>query len=79
MGPYLPTGIYENGIVEDPRGGVILIGGTTSSGMSKSLYCLKHGGLNAKWELMTQQLKVANTFFAAMIIPDIFAQNCTIN
>ena len=79
LGPYLPVGIASSKIVEDPRGGVILIGGNTSTGKSNLLYRLKHGGFNAKWELMAQTLKVPNIAFAAMIIPDILAQNCTYN
>jgi hypothetical protein len=43
-----------------------------------SLYQLKHGGLNSNWELMPQQLKAANQYIVAIIVPDIFAQNCTI-
>jgi hypothetical protein len=80
LGPYLPVGIYGSGLVEDPRGGVILIGGYVSpGGKSSSLYRLKHGGLYSKWVLMTQTLKAANYYMTAIIIPDILAQNCTIN
>ena len=79
MGPYLPVEILASGIVEDPRGGVILVGGYTNSGMISSLYRLKHGGLNSKWELMTQKLKVANHYPSVILIPDILAQNCTYN
>ena len=78
IGPYLPAGGMAFGIVEDPRGGVILVGGFIGSGRINSLYRLKHGGLNSKWELMTQKLKVANHFAAAFIIPDTLAQNCSI-
>ena len=76
IGPYLPVGSSAHGIVEDPRGGVILIGGYVRNNL---LYRLKDGGLNSNWELMPQKLKVANYYFAVMIIPDKFVQNCTIN
>jgi hypothetical protein len=78
LGPYLPVSTCCATLVEDPRGGVILIGGSTSSGLSTSLYQLKHGGLYAKWELMAQKLRLGNYYFAAFLIPDILVQNCTL-
>jgi hypothetical protein len=79
LGPYLPITTYSAGIVADPRGGVIVIGGYTSSGLTTSLYRLKHAGLFAQWELMTQKLKMGNYSFAAFLVPDTLVQNCTLN
>jgi hypothetical protein len=77
LGPSLPVQTLEAKLIEDPRGGVILIGGHTGLVTSASLYRLKHGG--STWELMTQQLKIANHAFTAFAIPDRFVPNCTLN
>jgi hypothetical protein len=77
LGPYLPIPTMAHSLVEDPRGGVIMIGGNTGLVISTSLYRLRHGG--AKWELMTQQLKVGNSYPSAFLIPDSLALNCTLN
>ena len=79
FGPYLPHYTCCAALVEDPRGGVILVGGYTPLGHSTSLYRLKHGGLNAQWELMEQKLKVGNHYITAFIIPDVIVQICTFN
>ena len=65
------------GLVEDPRGGVILIGGNIGSGFTSSIYRLKHAG--SQWGLITQKLKVGVGFFAAFLIPYNFAPYCTLN
>jgi hypothetical protein len=78
LGPYIPVAACCGGLVEDPRGGVILVGGKTASGLTTSLYRLKCGGLNGQWELMTQKLKLGIQNFATFIIPDILVQNCTL-
>ncbi len=77
LGPYLPVPTMAHSLVEDPRGGVIMIGGNTALEISTSLYRLRHGG--AKWELMTQQLKVGNSYPSAFLIPDSLVPNCTLN
>jgi hypothetical protein len=77
LGNNLPVATWRASLVEDPRGGVILVGGVTSSGLTTSLYRLKHGGLYAKWEMMTQKLKLGNSYFAAFLVPDKLVQNCT--
>ena len=60
-------------LVEDPRGGAILIGGNTGSGSgtTTSIYRLEHAG--SQWTLMTQH------YAATFLIPDSLAPNCTLN
>jgi hypothetical protein len=77
LGHNLPVATWRASLIEDPRGGVILVGGVTSSGLTTSLYRLKHAGLFAQWELMTQKLKLGNSYFAAFFVPDRLVQNCT--
>jgi hypothetical protein len=76
LGPYFPTLTRAAALVRDPRGGVILVGGDTVPDITTALYQLKHGGAN--WELMTQQLKVANFYHVAFVIPDNLVSNCTL-
>ncbi len=75
-GPSLPVVLIAPQMVGDPRGGVILTGGATDTYLSPFLYRLRHAG--ARWEMMTQQLKIANYFHVAFIIPDSLAPNCTL-
>jgi hypothetical protein len=65
-------------LVEDPRGGAILIGGNTGSGSgtTTSIYRLEHAG--SQWKLMTQKLKIGCRYPAAFLIPDSLAPNCTL-
>jgi hypothetical protein len=65
------------GLIADPRGGLILIGGKTDSGFTSSIYSLEHAG--SQWKLMTQKLKIESSFRAAFLIPDSLAPNCTLN
>ena len=65
------------GLVEDPRGGVILIGGHTGPAVTSSMYRLEHAG--SQWTLMTQKLKNAKHYPATFLIPDSLAPNCTLN
>ena len=77
LGPYLPVPTMAAGLVEDPRGGVIMIGGHNGPSMTNLIYRLQHGG--SKWELLTQKLKIANHYPSAFLIPDSLAPNCTLN
>jgi len=70
-GPDLPFNIYGAAIVEDPEGGVILIGGE-----SRSLFHLSHVGDGASWKEMPQKLQLGRRFLTAMMIPDHIV-NCT--
>ena len=56
----LPFGIEWTQMVEDQNGGVVLIGGKSSSIFTlDSLYQLPHGGQDAVWAKMDQKLKIA--------------------
>ena len=68
-GPVLPLGITDGSLVEDPSGGVILVGGRDSSVALNTLYRLAHA-VATEWTLMPQRLKVARQYPAAFLIPE---------
>ncbi len=70
-GPQLPFGISASKMIEDPNGGVILIGGTSDlNAFEDFLYQLPHGGAGAVWIRMEQKLKIARFFHVAFLVPD---------
>jgi hypothetical protein len=70
-GPELPFGIERSQMVEDQNGGVVLIGGKSSSIFTlDSLYQLPHGGLDAVWTKMDQKLKIERYQRTAILVPD---------
>ena len=75
-GPELPFGIMLAAMVEDPSGGVVLIGGYNKERKELStLFRLPHAGSGATWEEMPQKLKTARYGHTAFLIPDELA-NC---
>ena len=76
-GPALPVPRYYGALVEDPAGGVILIGGETSRYVwHDTLFRLSHAGPDAMWFQMPQKLKNARTYLTSFLIPDEIT-NCT--
>ncbi len=70
-GPELPFGIHISQMVEDQNGGVVLIGGESSSVSNlDTLYQLPHGGQDAAWTKMEQQMKTGRQSHTAFLIPD---------
>jgi hypothetical protein len=70
-GPELPFGIRYSQMVEDQNGGVILIGGESSSILNlDTLYQLPHGGQDAAWTKMEQKLKTGRYRHTAVMVPD---------
>jgi hypothetical protein len=70
-GPELPFGIDLSQMVEDQNGGVVLIGGLTSSFVNlNTLYQLPHGGQDAVWTKMEQKLKTQRREHTAFLVPD---------
>jgi len=70
-GPELPFGAESSQMVEDPSGGVVLIGGASSSGVIlDTLYQLTHGGQDASWTKMEQKLKNGRFWHTAFVVPD---------
>jgi hypothetical protein len=67
----------STGLVEDPRGGVIMIGGNIGGSVTTSIYRLEHA--ESQWKLMIQELKNGRGFPAVFLIPDNLAPNCTLN
>jgi hypothetical protein len=70
-GPELPFAIVESQMVEDQNGGVVLIGGRSSSvDYLDSLYQLPHGGKDAVWTKMEQKMKTERRLHTSFLIPD---------
>jgi hypothetical protein len=70
-GPELPFGIRLSQMVEDQNGGVVLIGGQSSSvGNLDTLYQLSHGGQDAVWTKMEQKMKTGRFEHTAFLVPD---------
>jgi hypothetical protein len=66
-------------LLPSPDGqGVILIGGwsTTDDANQSAMYKLICDQLCCKWPEMEQQLKIARSYFVAMLIPDTLTK-CT--
>jgi hypothetical protein len=70
-GPELPFGIDLSQMVEDKNGGVVLIGGRSSSiGYLDTLYQLPHGGQDAVWTKMEQKMNTLRGYHTAFLVPD---------
>ena len=70
-GPELPCGIAASQMVEDQNGGVILIGGYSSSvDTLDTLYQLPHGDQDAAWIKMEQKMKTGRREHTAFLTPD---------
>ncbi len=70
-GPELPFEIRSSQLVEDQNGGVVLIGGESSSLSNlDTLYQLPHGGQDAVWTKMEQKMKTGRNFHTAFLVPD---------
>jgi len=66
FGPELPTGVDRAELVEDPTGGVILVGG--------AIHRLQHAGPDANWIKMPQSLKTERYNHAAFLVSDEYAK-----
>ena len=76
-GPELPVVLRESQMVEDPAGGVIIVGGYRSEfGLLDTLYRLPHAGVGAEWSEMRQKLSRGRSVHVAFLVPDDVA-NCT--
>ncbi len=70
-GPELPFGIIKSQMVEDQNGGVVLIGGQSSSAYNlDTLYQLPHGGQDAVWIKMEQKMQTGRKDHTAFLVPD---------
>jgi hypothetical protein len=70
-GPELPFGLKDSKMVKDQNGGVVFIGGDSSSTrFLDTLYQLPHGGLDAKWTKMDQKLKIGRAAHTAFLVLD---------
>jgi hypothetical protein len=71
MGPELPFTIIGSQMVENQNGGVVLIGGSSSSDYNlDTLYQLPHGGQDAVWTEMEQKMKTGRRYHTAFMVPD---------
>jgi hypothetical protein len=70
-GPELPFGILQSQMVEDKKGGVVLIGGYSSLGETlDTLFQLPHGGQDAFWTKMEQKIKTGRREHTAFLVTD---------
>jgi hypothetical protein len=70
-GSELPYGVRLAQMVEDQNGGVVLIGGQSSSVDNlDTLYQLPHGGQDAVWTKMEQKMKTGREQHTAFMVPD---------
>ncbi len=70
-GPELPFEIRSSQMIEDQNGGVVLIGGFSSSaGTLDTLYQLPHGGQDAVWTKMEQKMNTGRRDHTAILVPD---------
>jgi hypothetical protein len=70
-GPELPFEIDGSQMVEDKNGGVVLIGGRSSSvGYLDTLYQLPHGGQDAVWTKMEQKMQTGRRLHTAFLVPE---------
>ena len=79
LGPRLPMTSYGHSLVQDPSGGVLLLGGMASgfTGLSNKIYRLNDAGPTSNWTLLGQTLGAATNYFAAFSFLDSMI-NCTI-
>jgi hypothetical protein len=60
-------------LVENPSGGVILVGGQSGTTVLDTLYRLPDLDSGTGWQLMKQQLKTARRFHSSTLIPNSMA------
>jgi hypothetical protein len=61
-GPEFPYEIESAGMVEDPNGGVILVGA------GDELFQLRHS--DSEWTKMVQKLQTRREYFTTFLVPD---------
>lgn len=72
-GPELPYGIDSFQMVEDPKGGVFLVGGSSGkNSYTDDLFQLQHG--DADWIKMKQKLKIGRKWHVAFLVPEKFVE-----
>ena len=70
-GPELPFGVYDSQLVEDQKGGVVLVAGYNFPFVIlDTLYQLPHGGADVEWTKMEQRLKFERREHLAFLVPD---------
>ena len=70
-GPDLPFGISNPALIEDPTGGVILVGGQSENNSAlQTLFRLPGAGDDAKWIEMPQKLKIGRNRLTSFLVPD---------
>ena len=75
----LPIGISYASLIEDPNGGVLLVGGySKSQDYLTTIFKLEHAGADQKWIEMEAKMQMGRIHISAIFIPDEIA-NCTLN
>jgi hypothetical protein len=79
FGPGLPKTVSCAALVEDPLGGVILIGGFESGwSRSQKMYRLGHAGIGARWLELPQKMSLGRVLHVAAMVPESVA-NCSLS
>jgi len=73
----MPVATWGMAMIEDPQGGVLMIGGKANKTPTQAIYRLRHGG--AQWELLRQKMSTPNCYMSALLIPEYHSTNCTLN
>ena len=78
LGPKLPISYYGHSLVQDPNGGVILLGGMKGANIvTNQIYRLNDAGPTSNWMLLGQTLGAATYYLVAFSFLDSMI-NCTI-
>ena len=75
LGPNLPTATWGMALTEDPKGGVLMVGGYATL-PTDAIYRLRHAA--AIWELLKKKISSPYYYVSAMLIPDKLSKNCSI-
>ena len=74
-GPTLPAATWGMAMTEDPKGGVLMVGGYCVLGPTNAIYRLMHAA--AQWELLKNAMSSPNYYISALLIPDNQIGNCS--
>jgi hypothetical protein len=71
FGPELPISLCCGALIEDPVGGIVLVGGENRDDLyHDSVYRLSHAGPDAEWVKMPQKLKTGRNRHVAFLVSD---------
>ena len=70
LGPELPVKIHRSTLVEDPQGGVVLVGGEAfGETFVDRLFWLPHVGPNSQWQTLPVRLNSGRFWHVSVMMP----------